>query len=93
MVVDIAHQYRDDKHWQQIIAYVTILSVFICCLGLLGLSYLAARQRTEEIGIRKVLGAGVAGYSTGKLLFPVRLFGHRTMIIAQYIFHLPYAIV
>ncbi|PSL34965.1 ABC transporter permease [Chitinophaga ginsengisoli] len=58
---DIARQYRDDKHWQQIIAYVTILSVFICCLGLFGLSYLAARQRTKEIGIRKVLGAGVAG--------------------------------
>ncbi|MCF6404892.1 ABC transporter permease [Chitinophaga filiformis] len=58
---DIARQYRDEKHWQQIIAYVTILSVFICCLGLFGLSYLAARQRTREIGIRKVLGAGVAG--------------------------------
>ncbi|SDF78173.1 ABC transporter permease [Chitinophaga filiformis] len=58
---DIARQYRDDKHWQQIIAYVTILSVFICCLGLFGLSYLAARQRTKEIGIRKVLGAGMAG--------------------------------
>jgi putative ABC transport system permease protein len=58
---DVATQYGEERHWQQIIGYVTILSVFICCLGLFGLSYLAARQRTREIGIRKVLGAGVAG--------------------------------
>ncbi|PWV56885.1 ABC transporter permease [Chitinophaga sp. S165] len=58
---DITRQYGEEKRWQQIVGYVTVLSVFICCLGLFGLSYLAARQRTREIGIRKVLGAGVAG--------------------------------
>lgn len=58
---DIAREYREDQYWQQIIGYVTVLSLFICCLGLFGLSYLAARQRTREIGIRKVLGADVAG--------------------------------
>ncbi len=43
----------------QIITSLTILSIFISCLGLFGLSSFMTEQRTKEIGIRKVLGASV----------------------------------
>lgn len=39
----------------------TLISIFIACLGLLGLASNTTQQRTKEIGVRKVLGASVSG--------------------------------
>lgn len=55
----IAEMYKQEQHLAKLINLATILSIFISCLGLLGLVVLTTFQRTKEIGIRKVLGASV----------------------------------
>jgi putative ABC transport system permease protein len=51
--------YRTEQRMGGLIGVLTGLVIFIACLGLLGLAAYAAEQRAKEIGIRKVLGAGV----------------------------------
>ena len=53
--------YQAEAKWKQIMLFGAILTIFISCIGLFGLSVLAAEKRTKEIGIRKVLGASVTG--------------------------------
>jgi putative ABC transport system permease protein len=50
--------YRSDLRLTKLLKYFTILAVIIACLGLYGLSAYSAERRTNEIGIRKVMGAG-----------------------------------
>ena len=57
----IAAQYQSDYRFSQLFTIFAGLAIFIACLGLLGLATFAAKQRTKEIGIRKILGASV-GY-------------------------------
>ncbi|CAN5585643.1 ABC transporter permease [soil metagenome] len=54
-------QYKADNQFGKLFICFAVLSVFISCLGLLGLTSFSTVQRTKEIGIRKVLGASVAG--------------------------------
>lgn len=49
--------YQEDQRQAEIFGFFTILSILIACLGLFGLAAFMIRQRTKEIGIRKVLGA------------------------------------
>jgi ABC-type antimicrobial peptide transport system permease subunit len=49
--------YKSEQVAQQLSKYFAVLSIFISCLGLLGLVMFSAAQRTKEVGIRKVLGA------------------------------------
>jgi putative ABC transport system permease protein len=55
----INKMYADDQRWQKIVATACFFALFIACMGLFGLSAIVAANRTKEIGIRKVLGAGV----------------------------------
>ncbi len=56
-----ARQYEADEQFGEVFSYFALLAVVIACLGLFGLASFTAEQRTKEIGIRKVLGASVAG--------------------------------
>jgi putative ABC transport system permease protein len=56
---DFQFNYEKDQRTSEIVRYFTIITIFIACLGLFGLSVFTAEQRTREIGIRKVLGASV----------------------------------
>lgn len=53
--------YRADNTVNAIVGMLTVLSILISCLGLFGLVSFTTEQRIKEIGIRKVLGASVAG--------------------------------
>jgi len=53
--------YREDEKRQTIFMVASMLAILIACFGLFGLATYAAEQRRKEIGIRKVLGATVAG--------------------------------
>lgn len=52
--------YAAEARWKEIILFSAILTIFISCIGLFGLSVLSVEKRTKEIGIRKVLGASVS---------------------------------
>jgi putative ABC transport system permease protein len=54
-------QYSAEERLSRVFSYFSILAIFIACLGLFGLASFSAEQRTKEIGVRKVLGASVAG--------------------------------
>ncbi len=49
--------YKDEKRFGDLFTLFSILSLFIVCIGLFGLSAYVVKQKTKEIGIRKVLGA------------------------------------
>ena len=51
--------YQSEELVGRLSVIFAILAIIISCLGLLGLSIFTAVQRTKEIGIRKVLGAGL----------------------------------
>jgi putative ABC transport system permease protein len=58
---EYARQYQSEQVVSKLSNYFAFLAIFISCLGLFGLATFTAEQRTKEIGVRKVLGASVAG--------------------------------
>lgn len=53
--------YKAEAQQGQVFNTLAILSIFISCLGLFGLSAFSAERRTKELGIRKALGASMPG--------------------------------
>ncbi|GEP94062.1 ABC transporter permease [Chitinophaga cymbidii] len=51
--------YKQERRWQKVINFASVLAFILCSLGLFGLAHLSTHQRVKEIGVRKVLGASV----------------------------------
>ncbi len=58
LVDDFNNQFEADEKRSVIFSLFSILTILIACLGLFGLASYTVDQRTREVGIRKVLGAG-----------------------------------
>jgi putative ABC transport system permease protein len=56
----IAKFYTTEKNTARLLIWSAGLTIFISCLGLLGLAIYITNQRTKEIGIRKVIGASIS---------------------------------
>lgn len=54
---DYDRLFRSQIRLAGLLKYFTILAVIIACMGLYGLSSYSAQRRTNEVGIRKVMGA------------------------------------
>jgi putative ABC transport system permease protein len=57
----IKNEYAEEKRSGNLFSLFSGLAIVIACVGLFGLSAYTASLRTKEIGVRKVLGASVAG--------------------------------
>ncbi|MFP4367466.1 MAG: ABC transporter permease, partial [Bacteroidales bacterium] len=57
---DLIADYRTEQRTGLLFSIFAILSIFIACLGLLGLASYTTEQRTKEIGIRKAMGASIS---------------------------------
>ena len=56
----IRMNYANEQATKNQIAFFSLLAIGIACLGLLGMISNKAVEKTKEIGIRKILGAGHA---------------------------------
>jgi len=77
--------YKTERLQADLLSIFTFIALFICSMGLLGMSLLTTQSRTKEIGIRKINGAG-----TGELMIML----NRDLIkwiIISFIIAIPFA--
>ncbi|HXB08521.1 MAG TPA: ABC transporter permease, partial [Puia sp.] len=74
--------YEKEQKTAAIMNLSMAVAIFISCMGLFGLAAYTASQRTREIGIRKVLGAGVPRLVTMLSKDFILLVGLATLIAA-----------
>ena len=85
-----AAKFANEQRIGKLAGFFAAFAIFISCLGLFGLASFVAEQRKKEIGIRKVLGATIAGVwqlLSGEFLFLVLIAVLIASPIAWYIMH------
>lgn len=55
----MAAQYKSEAVQAKLFSAFSFLAILVACLGLYGLAAFTAERRAKEIGVRKVMGAGV----------------------------------
>jgi len=65
---DFQKMYKKETTTAQIITYISLMALFVSCIGLFGLVLFTIDSRIKEIGIRKV-----AGSTTGKIVIMLNL--------------------
>jgi len=53
--------YREEGHLSKVFSLASSIAIILSCLGLFAIALIVMEQRTKEIGVRKVLGASIAG--------------------------------
>jgi putative ABC transport system permease protein len=56
---ELSSYYKEERRTGRLSFLFAILSIFIACLGLFGLTLHHTHRRTQEIGIRKAMGASI----------------------------------
>ncbi|MBS1508659.1 MAG: ABC transporter permease [Bacteroidetes bacterium] len=77
--------YEQEARWNKIVMSAAAITIFISCIGLLGLAALAAERRNKEIGVRKVLGASAFSITKGLSV------GFLQMVILSFVIAVPAA--
>ena len=80
-----AKLHEQEKTIRSMTNIFSIISIILACFGLHTLSSLILQQRTKEIGIRRVLGAGIASIS---LLLSKEFFG---LALLSFVLAMPFA--
>lgn len=52
--------YKSEKHTASVLRVFALISIILSCLGTFGIIHFISRQKTKEIGVRKVNGAKIA---------------------------------
>jgi putative ABC transport system permease protein len=56
-----AELFEKEKRLSRVLAFLTILAIFIAVMGIFAIANMTIKDRLKEIAIRKVLGASVSG--------------------------------
>ncbi len=57
---NIDRTFKSEKRLTSMITSGSIIAIILSCIGLFAMSILIVTQRTKEIGVRKIVGAGIA---------------------------------